>query len=683
MKKEKRINKNTQNPKRKIRLGIEILSIGILLSFGASNVGFAQNVGINQPNPDNSALLDLTSTERGLLIPRVALDDINTAAPIISPVAEGLLIYNETGSEPHGFYYWDGSQWIILFNQNTGTDTDDQNISGSGLSGNALTIGIENGSNEIVDLSSLQGWKLTGNSGTVDGTNFIGTTDNIPFNFRINNEKAGRIATDNTFYGHLSGNSITTGINNVFNGNDAGYNVTTGSENVFVGHRVGYYMQTGTSNTAVGYNALYNYGTIGWGPYDGGNGNVALGKYAMFNPISGDYNVAIGYSAFSLPNDGSDNVFIGRYSDRDVNSSISYAVALGAYSHADADYATAIGYKAYADNANTLILGQINGVNGATDDTRIGIGTTNPLKQVHIVEDDGDSEKFVIEDDGGTYSYLYTCIRNTTGSGNMSYSFSQQSGNSHFAGIDLDPDDERLIIRNNYCTTNGFDNGVISFETRNPSGQGERVRITNDGDLEIGTAIPGGMLTLGACNSSSEGGQINWHGAGTNSSWYQDIYGENMRIFTEGSSANALQVFGTTTNVNIELDGNYNTYSDTRIKTNQRDLDYGLKTIMQIEAKRYDKHNSSFVDGKLVLSKKDSENQFGFIAQDLYKIIPEIVSKPKDENSALWSVSYGKLTPILVKAIQEQQAMIERQQKQISELKELVEYLIDDKNSGN
>ena len=43
-----------------------------------------------------------------------------------------------------------------------GTGTDDQNISGSGLSGNTLTIGIEGGNNETVDLSSLN------NSGTDD-----------------------------------------------------------------------------------------------------------------------------------------------------------------------------------------------------------------------------------------------------------------------------------------------------------------------------------------------------------------------------------------------------------------------------------------------------------------------------------------------------------------------------------
>ncbi len=56
----------------------------------------------------------MTSTERGLLIPRVDLDDATTASPVTAPVAEGLLIYNETGTEPHGFYYWDGSVWVRL-----------------------------------------------------------------------------------------------------------------------------------------------------------------------------------------------------------------------------------------------------------------------------------------------------------------------------------------------------------------------------------------------------------------------------------------------------------------------------------------------------------------------------------------------------------------------------------------
>lgn len=154
----------------------------ILLAFG--NFAIAQNVGINQLSPHPSAMLDITATDMGLLIPRVALDDVNTSAPVTAP-AEGLLIYNATGTEAHGFYFWNGTMWTMLgangyntslvLNGTTleltdnggtltadlsslqdGTGTDDQNIMGSGLAGTILTIGIENGTSQNIDLASLQ-----------------------------------------------------------------------------------------------------------------------------------------------------------------------------------------------------------------------------------------------------------------------------------------------------------------------------------------------------------------------------------------------------------------------------------------------------------------------------------------------------------------------------------------------
>ena len=52
----------------------------------------------------------------------------------------------------------------------------------------------------------------------------------------------------------------------------------------------------------------------------------------------------------------------------------------------------------------------------------------------------------------------------------------------------------------------------------------------------------------------------------------------------------------------------------------------------------------------------------GFIAQELYEIFPNAVTKPANAED-MWSVDYGKVTPLLVKAIQEQQATIGVQQK--------------------
>lgn len=88
-----------------------------------SKFSYSQNVGINDSgaSPDASAGLDVTFTDKGVLVPRVALTAINSAGPITSP-ATSLLVYNtaSAGTFPNnvtpGFYYWDGSGWSRLLN---------------------------------------------------------------------------------------------------------------------------------------------------------------------------------------------------------------------------------------------------------------------------------------------------------------------------------------------------------------------------------------------------------------------------------------------------------------------------------------------------------------------------------------------------------------------------------------
>jgi len=76
-------------------------------------------VGINASNtqPEASAGLDISFSDKGFLLPRVALTAVNSAAPVTSP-ATGLLVYNTAvaGVTPNnvvpGYYYWSGSKWI-------------------------------------------------------------------------------------------------------------------------------------------------------------------------------------------------------------------------------------------------------------------------------------------------------------------------------------------------------------------------------------------------------------------------------------------------------------------------------------------------------------------------------------------------------------------------------------------
>ncbi len=100
------------------------------------------------------------------------------------------------------------------------------------------------------------GWTLLGNAGTVDGTNFIGTTDNVPLNFRVNNTKAGKIdpLLSNSFYGYRSG-EVATGNQNTAMGTNSMLITTSGTQNTAIGVSALSTNTTGSQNTALGYNA--------------------------------------------------------------------------------------------------------------------------------------------------------------------------------------------------------------------------------------------------------------------------------------------------------------------------------------------------------------------------------------------------------------------------------------------
>jgi hypothetical protein len=92
-----------------------LLPFTFLLTFWS----FGQNVGINSTGttPHASAGLDVNFSDKGVLIPRVALVSNTDVVTIPSPETS-LLVYNTNAAMVNGaglgFYYWDGSQWIVL-----------------------------------------------------------------------------------------------------------------------------------------------------------------------------------------------------------------------------------------------------------------------------------------------------------------------------------------------------------------------------------------------------------------------------------------------------------------------------------------------------------------------------------------------------------------------------------------
>ena len=82
---------------------------------------FAQvKIGDNPNTINPNSLLEMESTNKGLLAPRVALNDVNSVSPLTAPVPAGMIVYNGSGTLPAGFYFWSGTKWLaVQTNANT------------------------------------------------------------------------------------------------------------------------------------------------------------------------------------------------------------------------------------------------------------------------------------------------------------------------------------------------------------------------------------------------------------------------------------------------------------------------------------------------------------------------------------------------------------------------------------
>lgn len=80
-----------------------------------TSIGQAQ-VGIGTTSPAEGSILDISSTDKGILIPRVDITDLSTAAPVTEDLtnSESLLVYNTNTTTGKGFYYWDSTQWVAV-----------------------------------------------------------------------------------------------------------------------------------------------------------------------------------------------------------------------------------------------------------------------------------------------------------------------------------------------------------------------------------------------------------------------------------------------------------------------------------------------------------------------------------------------------------------------------------------
>lgn len=515
----------------------------------------AQNIGINATGaaPHASALLEIgkgtlgSPDALGLLIPRVNLTITTSNAPIGAGIATSLMVYNNAtvNDVTPGYYYWNGTVWVRF---STG--------SGSGSAG----------------------WEILGNTGTVSGTNFLGTIDNQDLDIRTNNTVKLRVTTkgqleifdtpgpNNILIGEGAGESQTTW-GATFIGHNSGFNSTNCDGCTGVGHRTLYSNITGDYNTALGYNSLYT--------QTSGLSNVAVGYYSMFSNQNGDRNVAVGREA------------LNGLTARDENVAVGFeALLLNC-----GDYNTAVGSMALNSTVST-----------ATFNTAVG---KNALRYT--------SSGIYNSGIGSNVLNGTTTGRNNSAIGNMAGFVNSTGDYNTFLGNVADAATSALI------NATAIGNGAIVNAS-------DKVRI---GNTSV-TAVEGPV-----------------------------IY----------------------------------TVSDGRFKENVTEEVKGLEFIKLLRPVVYNFNTKTFEEFLTKSMTDDARNkhfegrdfarstairQSGFIAQEVEKAAREAgydfngIHKAENETDN-YSLAYAEFVVPLVKAVQEQQAIIESQQKQIADLKRTME----------
>ena len=294
------------------------------------------------------------------------------------------------------------------------------------------------------------------------------------------------------------------------------------------------------------------------------------------------------------------------------------------------------------NNAGSLALNPLG--------TYVGVGTTAPLSRFSLVSDgggNGAADDMEISSFGASVS---PGILFKTAAGTAASPANLVNGSALGS----------LIFQGRYNGTNGFlcsigssyvGNGTTALSNMVFTASAvERMRIDENGYVGIGTATPNSRLTVvgnGANNFALN--VVNPTGGGIISNVQSGQYA--IDILNNGTEVGRVTANASSTT--------YGTTSDVRLKENIKATHYSLADLMKIQVKDY----TYKTDPK-------KEAQTGFLAQQLYTVFPNAVSVGgEDAAKKPWNVDYGKVTPLLVKAVQELNAKVEALERENSNLK--------------
>lgn len=394
-----------------------------------------QNVGIGTIEPDASAMLDVASSEKGMLIPRMS----SVQRTAIAAPANGLLVYDiDTGS----FWFYQGSGWKnlsalpdritdadgntrVMVEKNPNEDMIRFDLAGeekmvfrqnsnghprmemyspgdnifigevAGASTSSGTGNVAVGSIALTNnLSGFNNVSVGSNSMVFNTTGSFNTAMGaLSLSNNVSNNMNTAVGTYAMFYAHNGLSSTNTyntavgfeamrgslnpgantGIYNTAVGGQSMTNITTGSSNVAMGFFALRNTTSGANNTAIGNLSLQNNTT--------GNFNTSVGSSNLRSNLTGSLNTALGFNALIDNSSGNANTAIG-YNAMTNNTTGTSNTALGFGANVGSNNlsnAIAIGYNSLVNCSNCMVLG---GTGGNT--VNVGIGLNTPTERLHV-----------------------------------------------------------------------------------------------------------------------------------------------------------------------------------------------------------------------------------------------------------------------------------------------------------
>ena len=370
---------------------------------------------------------------------------------------------------------------------------------------------------------------------------------------------------------------------------------TTGSYHTALGYQAGYSTTTGYAFTAVGYQALYSNTT--------GIQNTAVGGYCNYTGVA---------AALRSNTTGSRNTAMGNGAAQSTTSSSDI---------------TAFGTQALWNNTT----GSGNTGVGSLAGTACITGTTN----TYI----GASAGAVATNSSNTFVGCSSGELITGGAANTI--IGRYNGNS--GGLDIRTASNYIVLSDGSGNPRGVFDASGNFMVGATTAS---AKLDVTGDISISNsanAATANFFGLNASLTTQVIQAIAVKAAGTDFTLFRGVSNSSTIVFNVFGNGNV-------TNTNNSYAG----ISDVKLKENIVDATPKLANLMQVKVRNYN------------LKSDPSFKQIGVIAQELETIFPTLVEETKDSDvkgndlgTTTKSVKYSVFVPMLIKAMQEQQAIIE------------------------